>query len=252
MSNLNYDDIIKISIVGDAGNGKTSLMRRFVENDFTENKSSTVGIDCGFKIINVNTKKNNKKNSSIDNENKETKSEDYHADLEDNTHETPLLNDYQNRKVKVKVWDTAGQEKFGDIIRSCYRDSDGVIITYDTTNHDSFLNLEKWIEKINNVINSDDIIIMVVGTKTDLINKRAVDESDIFNFIHSNNLKYIEVSSKESKNVKLLFEMMTKAIIEKDNFLGKDKRKENNAIRRVNLREKNKETKINNNWCNIA
>ena len=51
---------------------------------------------------------------------------------------------------------------------------------------------------------------MIVGTKTDLIEKRDVPENKIFDFVHKNNFKYIEVSAKESKNIDMSFEMMVR------------------------------------------
>jgi small GTP-binding protein len=217
MENSKYDEIIKISIVGDAGNGKTSLMKRFINDEFYEESTSTMGIDCAFKIINIDIKNNNIENNNI-----------------------------EKKRIKLKIWDTAGQEKFGEIIRSCYRDSDGVIITYDTTNYKSFLNLKKWIEKVSVVIDIENIIIMIVGTKTDLIDNREVSEHQIFDFVHNNHLKYIEVSAKDRKNVNLLFEIMTRSILEKGTY------KNNCIVKKItfkNNKDKDKNSSKNTNWC---
>jgi small GTP-binding protein len=173
MSNF-FENNIKISIVGDSGNGKTSLMNKFAINEFDNNTPSTVGVDFRCKIIDVN-----------------------------------------NKKVKIRIWDTAGQEKFGEIIRACYRDSDGVIITYDITKYESFLNLEKWLEKVISTINRQYTTIIIVGTKSDLINDRKVSQEEVVDFILKNDLKYFEVSSKDGKNVNLLFSTMAEIIIEK-------------------------------------
>lgn len=226
-SNL-YDEIIKISIVGDAGNGKSSLMKRFINNEFSENSSTTMGIDCAFKTVSINIVNNN------------------------NGNDESLLNNSENKKIKIKIWDTAGQEKFGEIIRSCYRDSDGIIITYDTTNYQSFLNLEKWVQKVYNIIDPENITIVIAGTKSDLINSKEVPDDKIFEFVHANNFKYIEVSAKESKNIDVLFDMITKTI------LSKTKNKANNFIEKItfkntNINHKNKEIENNNilNWCSF-
>ncbi len=170
----NYEHNIKISIVGDSGNGKTSLMNKFAIDEFSENTTSTIGVDFRCKIMNIN-----------------------------------------NKRVKIRIWDTAGQERFGEIIRACYRDSDGVIITYDITKYESFLNLEKWIDKVINTIDRQYCSIILVGTKSDLVNERQVPQHEIVDFILKHNLRYLEVSSKEGKNVDLLFSMMGEIIIEK-------------------------------------
>lgn len=169
-----FEHNIKISIVGDSGNGKTSLMNKFTIDEFDNNTASTVGIDFRCKIIDINGK-----------------------------------------KVKVRIWDTAGQERFGEIIRACYRNSDGVIITFDTTKYKSFLNLEKWLEKVLNTIDKQYTSIILVGTKCDLIDEREVNQEEIIDFIIKNNLRYLEISSKDGKNVNLLFSTLTEIILEK-------------------------------------
>ncbi len=179
-----YDNNIKISIVGDSGNGKTSLMNKFVMGEFSSNTQSTMGIDFRSKIIDCN-----------------------------------------GRRVKIRIWDTAGQERFSEIIRACYRDSDGVIITYDTTRYESFLNLEKWIDKVNNTIEQQNnyVSIILVGTKSDLINERKVNEEELVDLILKYNLKYLEVSSKNGNNIAFLFSTMAEMILQKI----KDKPKKN-------------------------
>jgi small GTP-binding protein len=170
----NYEHNIKISIVGDSKNGKTSLMNKFTINEFSENTGSTIGVDFRCKIMNINDK-----------------------------------------RIKIKIWDTAGQERFSEIIRACYRDSDGVIITYDTANYESFINLEIWLEKVINTIDRQYCSIILVGTKSDLIYDRKVSQEEVDGFILKHDLGYLEVSSKEGKNVDLLFTKMAEMIIEK-------------------------------------
>ena len=169
-----YDKCIKVCIVGDTGNGKTSLINKFVNDEFCYDVSSTIGVDFKCKSIDIN-----------------------------------------EQKIKIKIWDTAGQEKFGDIVKIFYRDSDGVILTYDMTNRESFLNLEKWLEKINNVVDEKYSCIILVGTKNDLMNKIKVFESDIDNFINKHKLKHFKVSSINNENIDLLFMTISEMIIEK-------------------------------------
>lgn len=222
-----YDDIIKICVVGDSGNGKTSLIQRFANGEFFEEATSTLGIDYSFKIIKIDVNVN------------------VNANIKDNNLETPLLNNNIQKRIKLKIWDTAGQEKFGDIIRSCYRDSDGVIITYDTTKLESFENLEKWIEKIKKVVNPDNITIMIAGTKTDLVEHRMVPENKIFDFVHKNKFKYIEVSAKDSKNIDVLFNMMVTSILGSGKVRNLDK---NKFTQKISLIQPKKEIKENNNF----
>ncbi|THU65587.1 hypothetical protein C4D60_Mb05t05210 [Musa balbisiana] len=69
--------------------------------------------------------------------------------------------------------DTAGQERFRSLIPSYIRDSSVAVIVYDVASRQSFLNTSKWIEEVRTERGSD-VIIVVVGNKTDLVDKRQV------------------------------------------------------------------------------
>ena len=49
------------------------------------------------------------------------------------------------KRVKIQVWDTAGQEAFRSITRSYFRGATGVLLVYDVTNHESFKSLRDWL-----------------------------------------------------------------------------------------------------------
>lgn len=168
---MHSDKLIKICVIGDAGNGKTSLINKFTHNHFDQNTGETIGIDFKSRII-----------------------------------------DLKNQQVKINVWDTAGQERFKDIIKVCYRDADGIIVTYDTTNPASFKNLTRWFEKINELITPLYTTIILVGTKCDLVDLRSVSSIEIAEFISKYNVKYLETSSKEGKNIDMLFQVFAEII----------------------------------------
>jgi Ras-related protein Rab-6A len=72
-----------------------------------------------------------------------------------------------------QLWDTAGQERFRSLIPSYIRDSSVAVIVYDITNRASFLNTSKWVEDVRGERGSD-VVIMLVGNKTDLAERRQV------------------------------------------------------------------------------
>ncbi len=77
--------------------------------------------------------------------------------------------------MRVKVWDTAGQEQYKSLTRNFYRNSDGVIIVYDVTNKSSFEKVQEWVQSIND--NTERNIKMVlVGNKIDLQREVTTDE----------------------------------------------------------------------------
>ncbi|GKA07130.1 Ras-related protein RabH1e [Tanacetum coccineum] len=77
----------------------------------------------------------------------------------------------EDRTVRLQLWDTAGQERFRSLIPSYIRDSSVAVIVYDVANRQSFLNTSKWIEEVRTERGSD-VIIVLVGNKTDLVDKR--------------------------------------------------------------------------------
>ena len=73
----------------------------------------------------------------------------------------------------MQLWDTAGQERFRALIPNYIRDSTVVVIVYDITNINSFNNVQKWLEDVKNQ-RGDDVIIAILGNKTDLEENREI------------------------------------------------------------------------------
>uniref|UniRef100_A0A8D3BL79 Si:dkey-16l2.16 n=1 Tax=Scophthalmus maximus TaxID=52904 RepID=A0A8D3BL79_SCOMX len=57
--------------------------------------------------------------------------------------------DMEGERVKLQIWDTAGQERFRTITSTYYRNTHGVIIVYDVTNPESFVNVKRWLNEIS-------------------------------------------------------------------------------------------------------
>uniref|UniRef100_H3BGH0 Ras-related protein Rab-35 n=1 Tax=Latimeria chalumnae TaxID=7897 RepID=H3BGH0_LATCH len=66
-------------------------------------------------------------------------------------------------KVKLQIWDTAGQERFRTITSTYYRGTHGVIVVYDVTSAESFVNVKRWLHEINQ--NCDDVCRILEGCK---------------------------------------------------------------------------------------
>ncbi len=79
----------------------------------------------------------------------------------------------EDRTVRLQLWDTAGQERFRSLIPSYIRDSNVAVIVYDITNQTSFHQTSKWIDDVRTERGSE-VVIMLVGNKTDLSDKRQV------------------------------------------------------------------------------
>ena len=110
----------------------------------------------------------------------------------------------EDRTVRLQLWDTAGQERFRSLIPSYIRDSSVAVVVYDITNRKSFSNTSKWIEDVR-AERGDDVVIMLVGNKTDMSERRQVSIEEAEKKAQADQVKCIETSAKEGYNIKALF-----------------------------------------------
>lgn len=130
-----------------------------------------------------------------------------------------------DRTIRLQLWDTAGQERFRSLIPSYIRDSTVAVVVYDITNASSFQHTSKWIEDVR-VERGEDVIIMLVGNKTDLSEKRQVTTQEGEQAAKEMNVLFIETSAKVGYNVKHLFRRLAAALPHTDKNCGKEGLKE--------------------------
>ncbi|KAK8169679.1 GTP-binding protein yptV5 [Phyllosticta citrichinensis] len=118
----------KIVVLGSQGVGKTSLVHRYVKNNFA-NTTSTVGASfLTKKVVDIDT-------STV---------------------------------VRLQIWDTAGQERYRSISKLYYRGANAAVLCYDITDPKSFEEMGRWLLELKKNL-GDDIILHVVGTKSDKV-----------------------------------------------------------------------------------
>lgn len=117
----------------------------------------------------------------------------------------------EERTVRLQLWDTAGQERFRSLIPSYIRDSSAAVVVYDITNRASFLNTTKWIEDVRTE-RGNDVIIALVGNKTDLADRRQVSVEEGEQKAQENDIMFIETSAKAGFNIKALFRRLAGAL----------------------------------------
>lgn len=117
----------------------------------------------------------------------------------------------EDRTIRLQLWDTAGQERFRSLIPSYIRDSAAAVVVYDITNVNSFQQTTKWIDDVRTERGSD-VIIMLVGNKTDLADKRQVSIEEGERKAKELNVMFIETSAKAGYNVKQLFRRVAAAL----------------------------------------
>ena len=124
------------------------------------------------------------------------------------------INGYE---VKLKIWDTAGEERFRNITNQYYKGADGIILVFDLTNFDTMNKIRDWYNQIKNNTSSNDIGLVLVANKSDL--KREVSNEECLNLSKELNIQLYETSALTGEGVNEIFEYITQEIISKKNYL---------------------------------
>ena len=174
MYNDEEDDnckIYKILLLGDSAVGKTCLLLRYCDDKYQGLHLTTIGLDFRLKTINLEN----------------------------------------NKKIKVQIWDTAGQDRFLSITRNYYKGANGILLVFDITDRSSFDHIKNWIEKIKEEA-PETVIIYLVGNKIDCIDDRIISTEEGQKLAEEFKLKYYETSAKNNENVSTTFLDLIKEI----------------------------------------
>lgn len=130
----------KIIIIGDGSVGKTSLVMRIVDNQFSYSMPMTIGVDNYSRILQISS----------------------------------------TTKLNLSIWDTAGQERFSVVAPSYFRGSKAAIIVYDITREESFKKVEYWTKQITEYASADIKVMLIgnkldLEDKRKVLKKIALD-----------------------------------------------------------------------------
>lgn len=159
----------KVVNIGDSGCGKSSLTIRLCEGRFNPQHDVTIGVEFGSRIIPVSAEK----------------------------------------KIKLQVWDTAGQESFRAITKSYFRGATGALLVYDITRRETFEHVQEWLDELRAAADQN-ISIILVGNKCDLAEadpgKRKVTVEEAREWAEAHGLKAaVETSAKTGESVEEAF-----------------------------------------------
>ncbi len=191
-----------IAILGNSNIGKTSFLLCLNGNQFSENQISTIGIDSFI--------------------------------LE--------KNDKNNNKVYLKLHDTSGQEMYRSLSLNLLKRINAIIFFYDITKEKTFSDIkDDWFQKCKDVINLNDILIILIGNKTDLESERSVSYEEAENFAKKNNMEFFEISVKTNNNVQEVVYSLTNNLVQKFGYKGEtEKTNENLKISSTKVKKKKK------------
>ncbi|CAM8896723.1 unnamed protein product [Rhodiola kirilowii] len=106
--------------------------------------------------------------------------------------------------IKAQIWDTAGQERYRAITSAYYRGAVGALLVYDVTRRATFENVERWLSELRNHTDPN-IVVMLVGNKSDLRHLVAVTTEDGKSFAERESVYFFETSALEATNVENAF-----------------------------------------------
>ena len=147
-----------------------------------------------------------------------------------------------NKNYLMKIWDTAGMEKYRSLNKLFYKKSKIIIFVYDITRKKSFDELEFWTKEIEENIKNDHVI-GIIGNKIDLFEKEEVDEFQAREYTKNKNGNFKLVSAKENPKafISFLSDMLYHYVKIKEN---KKKQKNNlGKTQKVNLNKKKAKNK---------
>ena len=117
---------------------------------------------------------------------------------------------YENKKIRLDIWNTAGQERFRGITKNYYRGVNGIIFVFDMTNKDSFNKLKVWMSDAKQNMRPGTEMV-IAANKNDLEKKREVSKEAIKEFGDKNNIEIFSTSAKTGEGVgEMLTDLVSK------------------------------------------
>merc|ERR1711924_145695 len=117
------------------------------------------------------------------------------------------------KKVKLQIWDTAGQERFRTITTAYYHGAMGILLVYDVTNEQTFLNVKNWMRQIDTHA-AENVCRVLVGNKCDVpADQRVVSYEQGKALADEFGVAFFETSAKENLNVEDAFTSITNDIV---------------------------------------
>ena len=159
----------KVVLIGESGVGKTAIISRFIRDSFLEGQEpSTMA-------------------SYISKE---------------------FLIEQFNVKLKLDIWDTAGQEKYRSLTKFFYKDAAIAILVYDVTRQQSFNELAVYWTKQLTECGSEKLIIGIAGNKCDLLNDEIVSENEVKELANKVGATFQLTSAKTNTGIDTLFQKL--------------------------------------------
>jgi small GTP-binding protein len=166
--------IFKIIVAGDSGVGKTTLIRRYVDNMFISSKKATIGIDYFVKNVGLQ--------------------------ISDN-----------RTNISLQIWDLAGEEKYRSFLPSYIPGTHGIIFVFSEDVKNSLNYLNNFIDVLN-ILLKEKIPMILIKAKNDL-NENPIESKTTNDFMNNHGITtYFDTSAKTGENVSMVFQKISELI----------------------------------------
>ncbi|NXO32887.1 RAB17 protein, partial [Cisticola juncidis] len=118
--------------------------------------------------------------------------------------------------IKFEIWDTAGQEKYQSVCHLYYRDAHAALLVYDIANKKTLSRAKLWLEELEKRFLPNEIVIALVGNKTDLDAEREVSTEEGEEFARTKGLLFMETSAKSNHQVNDVFMAVVQELLRRE------------------------------------
>lgn len=169
----------KICLLGDGGVGKTSLIRRFVEDIFDDKYVTTLGTKVTMKELNIDSPQNK-----------------------------------QSLKMTLMIWDIMGQKELKRLLISFYKGAKGALIVADITRKETLESIKDWIQSLHNCVGKVPVLFLL--NKSDLMDQTRIKQDEVMDLAKKHGTSFLFTSAKTGKNVDKAFVRLSKMLLQKE------------------------------------
>ncbi|EST05991.1 Small GTPase superfamily [Kalmanozyma brasiliensis GHG001] len=162
----------KLVLLGESAVGKSSLVLRFVKDQFDDYRESTIGAAFLTQTVSLDAQ----------------------------------------TTVKFEIWDTAGQERYKSLAPMYYRNANCAVVVYDITQPSSLDKAKAWIRELQRQADPNIIIALAGNKADLASTRRAISTEEAEKYAQEEGLLFLETSAKDSSNVSELFTMIARKL----------------------------------------
>ncbi|MFX1240773.1 MAG: Rab family GTPase [Promethearchaeota archaeon] len=166
----------KVILIGPPAVGKTSLLNRFVHNEFDLSYKLTIGVDFLTKTLEYEP-------SNI---------------------------------ARLQIWDIGAQERFKFLHRSFYEGAFGALVVFDLSRQQTFSGMKTWISEMHNILTEDIPKVIIGNKSDLISDiGQVIDKNELEEYLENHRSIYIETSAKTGENVEKAFKELTLRMVER-------------------------------------